>query len=238
MKLDENNETIGVTLEELDRDGAILEAIDALYGSTRADFLRSAVIGGGVLLTALAAPPAADARTLSDVGILNFDLRFEHLQATFYTEAERIGTIGRMSREKAFWAQTLGAHERAHVKILQSVLGKKAGKKPTFNFRGATDTEDAFVKTAVAMEDLTVTLLAGQAPRLRSRELVAAVFSLLTVEARHAAWARHIVGVRPVGKAFDGAKSIDEVGRLVDRTRFIASRPRTAARGRGPRFTG
>jgi rubrerythrin len=238
VKLREDNETLGVTLGELDRDGAVLEAIDGLYGSTRADFLRSAVVGGSVLLTALAAPPAADARELSDVGILNFDLTFEHLQATFYTEAERIGTIRRMSREKAVWAQTLGAHERAHVKILRSVLGKKAGKKPTFDFRGATDTEDEFVKTAVAMEDLTVTLLAGQAPRLRSRQLVAAVFSLLTVEARHAAWARHIVGVQPVGKAFDEAKSIEEVGRLVDRTRFIASRPRTAASGRRPRFTG
>jgi rubrerythrin len=238
MRLDDGNETQGLTLGELDRDGAILEAINCLYGSTRADLLRGAVVGGGALLAALAAPPAADARKLSDVGILNFDLTFEHLQATFYTEAERIGTIRRMNPETSFWAQTLGAHERAHVKILQNVLGNKAVKKPTFNFRGATDTEDEFVRTAVAMEDLTVTLLAGQAPRLESRELVAAVFSLLTVEARHAAWARHIVGVQPVGKAFDEAKSIAEVGRLVARTRFIASRPRTTARKRGPEFTG
>ena len=238
MTCSENEKTSGLTLEELDRDGALLEAIDGLYGSTRAGFLRSALVGGGALLAALAAPSAANARELGDVGILNFDLTFEHLQATFYTEAERIGTIGRMSREKAFWAQTLGAHERAHVKILQSVLGAKAAKKPTFNFRGATDTEDEFVQTAVAMEDLTVTLLAGQAPRLESRRLVAAVFSLLTVEARHAAWARRIVGAQPVGEAFDEAKSIEEVGRLVDRTNFIAARARTAARRRRPRFTG
>ena len=46
-----------------------------------------AALGGAAMLGALAAPPAAGA-AVSDVDMLSFGLRFECLQATFYTEAE------------------------------------------------------------------------------------------------------------------------------------------------------
>ena len=70
-------------------------------------------------------------------------------------------------------------------------------RKPFFDFRGATETDDGFTRTAVAMEDLTVALLGGVTPRIQDRGLTAALFGLLTVEARHAAWARNIVGATP-----------------------------------------
>ena len=225
-----------LTLETLDRDGALTEAIAGIYGDSRADFLRKAVVGGGALLGALSLPPASEAAA-SDTALLNFDLTFEYLQSTFYTEAERVGTIGRMAPEKAFWAKTLGAHERAHVAVLKKVLGRDAVTRPAFNFRGATEVDAKFTRTAVAMEDLTVALLTGQTGRIRSPGLVSALFSLLTVEARHAAWARHIVGSVPVAKSVDSALPVREVDRIVDSTRFIVSRPRMTARRR-PRFTG
>jgi hypothetical protein len=227
-----------LTLEELDRDGAIQGGIAAVYGDSRADFLRKVALGSGALLAALAAPPPAEAAKSNDQTILNYALGFEFLQSTFYTEAERVGTVAAMGEKKAFWARTLGAHERAHVKILKQVLGRAAVKKPSFNFRGNTESEEAFTKTAVAMEDLTIALLTGQIPRFTSRELVAAAFSLLTVEARHAAWARHIAGFVPVSSARDRAKTLAEVDQFIASTRFISTLvPRTAARGR-PRFTG
>jgi hypothetical protein len=226
-----------LTLDALDRDGALAEAVAGLYGDTRADFLRKTVVGGAAMLAALAAPPTA-AAAVTDVGILNYGLRFEYLQATFYTETERVGTIGRMSDDKQRWARVLGAHERAHVKILRQVLGSKASKKPFFNFQGVTESEAKFTKTAVAMEDLTVALLAGVAPRIQDRQLTAAVFGLLTTEARHAAWARHIAGFTPVLDAFDEPKPLDEVDRLVGDTHFVVARPKVSKRRRDPRFTG
>lgn len=228
--------TTDLTLESLDQDGAIDEALAGVYGDSRAEFLRKAALGSAALLGALALPRAAAAKT-SDTMLLNFDLTFEYLQSTFYTEAERIGTIGKMRPEKAFWARTLGAHERAHVAVLRRVLGRRAVKKPAFNFGGATESDERFTRTAVAMEDLTVALLGGQTARVQNRALVSALFSLLTVEARHAAWARHIVGAVPVAKSLDDAFPLSRVDRIVDSTRFIASRPRTTARAR-PRFTG
>jgi hypothetical protein len=233
--------TVGdeLTLEQLDRDGALLEAFAAVHGDTRAEFLRKAAVGGGALVAALAAPPGSmAAERLSDVDILNFGLRFERLQATFYTEAESIGTIARMSPPKQRWARVLGAHERAHVRILKKILGDKAGRRPFFDFHGVTETDAGFTRTAVAMEDLTVALLAGVTPEVRDRRLAAALFGLLTTEARHAAWARNIVRTTPAAHAFDEPRSLDGVAAILADTRFIVSRPRLARRRRRPRFTG
>ena len=229
---------LGFTLEDLDADGAIVEGIAAVYGDSRAAFLRKAFFGGAALLAGLAAPPADAANSgKRDVSTLNFDLVFEYLQSDFYVGAVREGTVAKMRPEKERWARVLGAHEIAHVGILKSVLGGNAVSKPFFNFRGVTESESAFTRTAVAMEDLTVALLAGQAPHFQDRKLVSAVFSLLTTEARHAAWARRIAGFVPVANAFDEPKTIAEVNQVVRSTRFIASRPRTLSRRR-PRLTG
>jgi hypothetical protein len=228
-----------LTLEQIDRDEALLEAVAALHGHTRADFLRKTALGSSGLLAALAAPPAAPAANrLTDLEILNFGLRFERLQATFYTEADSLGTVGKMPAPKQRWAEVLGAHERAHVRIFKKILGKKAGKRPFFDFHGITETDDSFTRTAVAMEDLTVALLAGVTPRLHDRRLTAALFGLLTTEARHAAWARNIVNTTPAASAFDEPRSLDSVRGTVARTHFIVARPRTTRRRRRPRFTG
>ena len=237
----DENDPVDLTLEELDRDGAVGETLADIHGCSRAEFLRNLAVGSGTLLAALAAPPLVEAgrSKANDVTILNYALNFEYLQSTFYTQAEHLGTVRRMGARKELWARTLGAHERGHVEILQRVLGPKAVKKPRFDFHGNNETEDKFTRTAVAMEDLTVALLTGQTPRLRSRELVAAAFSLLTVEARHAAWARRISGFVPVAAAFDKPKSLGEVDRTVASTRFISTLvPKTAAKKRRPRFTG
>jgi ferritin-like protein len=228
-----------LTLGQIDRDEALLEAVAALHGNTRADFLRTAALGSGALLGALAAPAsAAAADRVTDVQILNFGLRFERLQATFYTEADRVGTVGKMAAPKQRWAEVLGAHERAHVRIIKSILGDKAGRRPFFNYHGVTETEDGFTRTAVAMEDLTVALLAGVTPQVHDRKLTAALFGLLTTEARHAAWARNIVKTTPAARAFDEPRSLDGVRATVASTRFIVARPRMTRRRRSPRFTG
>jgi Ferritin-like domain len=226
----------GLRLEDVDRDEVLTEAIARMHGCTRAAFLRGTALGGAAMVATLVSPVSASAQ-IDDVDILNFGLQFERLQATFYTQAEEIGTIGTMPAAKARWAQTLGAHERAHVRILKNVLGRKADGSPTFDFGEANETDAAFTRTAVAMEDLTVALLTGVAPRLRDRRLVSAFMSLLTVEARHAAWARHIVGATPAPDDFDHPRTLHSVQGAIARTHFVAGAPKTTSH-RGPKFTG
>jgi hypothetical protein len=224
-----------LTLDAVDRDGALTEVVGELCGSTRADFLRGAALGGAAMLGALATPAAA--AELTDLQILRFGLRFEQLQATFYTQTEELGVIGRMRPEKQTWAKTLGAHERAHVKIIKSVLGPKAEPAPAFDFGDANETDANFTKTAVAMEDLTVALLGGVTPKIQNRGLTAALFGLLTVEARHAAWARNLIGGNPAPDSFDEAKPVPAVEVALKRTRFIVSKPKMSANS-APQYTG
>lgn len=224
-----------LTLEELDTDGAILEASEAT--GSRAAFLGKAVVGSAALLGALAAPLRAESATSpSDAAILNFALTLEYLQAAFYTETQRAGAIG---TELARVPRQLGSVERAHVIALKKVLGRNAVKRPSFNFRGVTEDQEQFLKTAVAFEDLGAAAYKGQATRVDSPALLAAAVAIHSVEARHAAWMRYLSGFSPAGKAFDEPKREGEVRQIVASTHFIAARaPSTQRRRRAPGYTG
>jgi Ferritin-like domain len=224
-----------LTLEAVDRDGAIAETLHELTGGTRADLLRTAAVGGAAAAAALATPAVAQPRnTAKDIAILRFDLTLEYLQAAMYSEAERLRELKPRTLE---WSRVVGANERGHVKAIRGLLGKDAVKSPKFNFRGVTEDDKVFTETAVAFEDLTAALLKTQGAQVDSRRLLAALVSLHSVEARHAAWIRHIAGIVPAADAFDEPTSKRRVVRLVDSTNFVTSRPRTKGRRR-PRFTG
>jgi rubrerythrin len=223
-----------LTLETLDQDGALQEAIDRVWGGSRADLLRGAAVGGAALLGALALPARAEAATANDVDILNYALTLEYLQSSFYTETERVGAL---SGKAARATRVVGAVERAHVRALRQVLGKAAVKRPFFNFQGTTEGQQKFLKTAVAFEDLAVAAYKGQAPLLDSKELLAAAVAIHSVEARHAAWMRHLFGILPAARAFDEPFSKPKILRIVASTRFIASAPKMTAGGE-PRLTG
>jgi hypothetical protein len=221
-------------LDELDRDGAIREAVEEVSGDTRAAFLGKAVVGGAALIGALATPGRADAAAASDVAILNYALTLEYLQASFYTEAERLGAIrGRLARIP----RQLGSVERAHVTAIKAALGRAAVKRPAFDFKGVTENQAKFLKTAVAFEDLGAAAYKAQAARIKSPALLAAAISIHSVEARHAAWMRFLAGATPAASAFDHGKSIPEVRSIVASTHFIAARPKKRAR-RKPKYTG
>ncbi len=223
-----------LTLEHIDQDGAFSEALDRVAPTSRADFIRRATVGGAALIALLAATDEAEPATANDVDILNYALTLEYLQASFYTETERAAALGPRAAEAA---RVVGGVERAHVKALRKVLGAAAVKRPFFNFRGTTEDERQFLKTAVAFEDLAVAAYKGQAARIDSKAVLAAAVSIHSVEARHAAWMRHLFGIVPASKPFDEPIGKPEILRIVASTRFIASRPQTARTG-VPRYTG
>ena len=221
--------------EELDRDGAIREAFEQVGGDSRAAFLRKAAVGGAALTGLLAAAPRASAQSRNDVDILNYALTLEYVQAAFYTEAEREGALtGAAARA----ASVVGPVERAHVKAFRKALGSKAVKEPAFNFKGVTENQRQFLETAVAFEDLAVAAYKAKAPDIESPALLSVAVSIHSVEARHAAWMRRLVGILPAEKAFDDAIEEREILRIVDSTGFITSPAPTSSDGESPRFTG
>lgn len=186
-----------LNLSAVDVDGAISESAAAVENDTRLGFLRKAglaggaVLSGGAVLGALA--PAALATSghgrpprsfgAADIGILNYALTLEYLEAAFYNEASASGKI--TSPQLAAFLKVVTADENAHVAFLKKALGRKAVSSPKFNFGGVTRDESMFATTAQALENTGVHAYLGQAGNIKDPAYLGAAASILTIEARH-----------------------------------------------------
>lgn len=213
-----------LTLEQVDREGAIAEALDNLGvdPQSRTDFLRKVVFGGAAVsavAVSAAFPKLADAAPspAQDVQVLNFALTLEFLEAEFYTLAERGNAL---SGELRTFTRVVGAHERAHVAFLRKALGAKAVDKPEFDFGDIPRNPARFRVTAQVLEDTGVAAYNGQVRNVTKKTLAAAA-SIVSVEARHAAWIRDINRQNPAPKALDDAKTRAQILAAVDATGFI-----------------
>ncbi len=212
-----------LTLEAVDADGAVQEAYNALPRSSRMSLIkRGLVVGGtiavgGIAIGGLPKLVTAAPSPSQDVDILNFALTLEFLEAEFYTQAV---AGGKLSGELLTFAKVVKAHEVTHVNFLKSALGSKAVKKPTFDFKGTTDDPATFQATAIVLEDTGVAAYNGQGANLTKKVLGAAA-SIVSVEARHAAWIRDIAGKSPAPAAFDASKTKSQILAAVNSTGFI-----------------
>jgi hypothetical protein len=135
----------------------------------------------------------------------------ERLQAAFYEEALARASLTGELRE---FAETVGGHERSHVEFLERALGDAAGPAPRLNLERATSDARVFGTTARMLEDAGVAAYNGQAANLTKKTLGPAA-EIVSVEARHAAWIRDILGLEPAPRAADpGAESAEVVRQL------------------------
>jgi rubrerythrin len=195
--------------------------------SSRERFLRRAIMAGGTLvvggvvvagLPRLAASAAQSAA--QDAGIFNFALLLEYTQSAFYLEAvERAELTGELLE----FATVVAEHERAHVEYLRDALGSEARDEPTTDLGEATADPDAFGAAAVTLEDVAVAAYNGQAGNLTKGALRAAA-TIISVDARHAAWIRSIVGETPAAQAVDEPLSAEQATARIDETGFLAER--------------
>lgn len=173
-----------------------------------------AVLGSGFAGESFSAPSAAQ-----DARILNFALQLEYVQARFYAEAlDSAGLTGEMHE----FARVAGAHERAHVDFLRHHLGDRAKPAPALQFGDATRNPHRFAAAAVTLEDLAVAAYNGQGTNL-TRPALAAAAEILSVEARHAAWVRDIVGELPAPRAQDPLWSATRATRTLTQTGFLVT---------------
>jgi hypothetical protein len=109
------------------------------------------------------------------------------------------------------------AHENAHVAFLKKALGGAADPVPSFDFGDKTKDAATFTAAAVKLEDLVVATYNGQAVNLTPASLKAAA-RIVSVEGRHAAWIRSIIGDVPATDATD--PSIKEAETRAQLTEF------------------
>jgi rubrerythrin len=214
---------------DFDGDEAVAEAMAGLQeaSTTRGGLLRGAGILAGAGGLAALLPGVASARRggtkANDVKILNYALTLEYLEAAFYAEALTMGYTGAVGR----FASVVASHEATHVATLKGVLGAKAVKTPSFDFKGTTRHWHSFLRTSKVLEDTGVAAYQGQAPLIHQNAVLAPAGAILAVEARHAAWVRDLLyagkSVKPAPEAFSTPMSMSQVLSAVKKTGFIKS---------------
>lgn len=144
---------------------------------------------------------AEAATTTEAIGVLNFALTLEHLEAKFYTKGIEVG-IAPAGTPAAGAIMKIKNDEVAHVNFLTTVITSLGGTpvNKTFNDFKFTDVfpdvftnYDTFLAVAQAFEDTGVRAYKGQAPALKGEKtFLTAALNIHSVEARHASHIRQM----------------------------------------------
>jgi hypothetical protein len=194
---------------EVDVEGGDLSRSDVI--------LKGALAAGAIYGSAMVSPFVRKALATSgsgDVGILNFALTLEYLEAKFYEEAK---SRAKATGELKSLVDLLASDEKQHVEALTATVKKLGGKpvaEPKFNFE-YSDTA-GFLELAQTFEDTGVSAYNGAGPMIKSKEVLAAAGGIVQVEARHAAAIRLQNKEEPAPAAFDSPLSEKQVLKAVE----------------------
>ena len=155
--------------------------------------------GGGV---SEAAPSARE-----DARALNFFLLLERLQERFYARTVETGAV---RGDLLTFAAAAGRQERAHVRLLAERLRGDVDDEPQADFTDALSSPERFGQAAIELEEAALAAYIAHGAAL-TREAVAAVVPIISVEARQAAWIRDLAGADPAPRAADPPRDAQEV---------------------------
>ncbi len=187
-----------------------------VFSSRREAFRKMGDFSKKLSLAALPAvvlnslPKVAFAQEADVLGVLNYALTLEYLEASYYKMG--VEASGLIPAEDLPVFQQISKHETAHVAFLQetiSALGGTPVAEPTFDFTAGgafPDPHDpanyaTFMALAQAFEDTGVRAYKGQAGALMAaaenemmNTALTAALSIHGVEARHASQVRRMRG--------------------------------------------
>ena len=184
----------------------------------RALFAGTGVVAGGILIAGLPRLATSAPSAAQDAEVLGFALEVERLQEAFYAEAlsslDPDGELGKFTR-------VVGGHERAHREFIEKALGGAAKPAAEFDFGDTLSDTQSYLDAAVALEETAVAAYNGQATNLTPKTLAAAA-RIVSVEARHASWARGLAGENPAPRGSDRAIGADRAQRELTRSGLVA----------------
>jgi rubrerythrin len=184
----------------------------------RALFAGTGVVVGGILIGGLPRLATSAPSAAQDAEVLGFALELERLQEAFYAEAlgslDPNGELGKFTR-------VVGGHERAHREFVEKALGGAAKPAPEFDFGDTLSDTQSFLDAAVALEETAVAAYNGQATNLTPKTLAAAA-RIVSVEARHASWAKGLAGQEPAPRGSDRAIGADRAQAELARSGLVA----------------
>lgn len=201
-----NLQNIFTEIEKIDPE--VYDRMDSRRRTMQRFAFAGKVLAAAAIPTALGSmfKKAYGQTTTSIVGVLNFALTLEYLEAEFYTRA--VAAPGLIPTGPAATAITLiRDHENAHVAFLRTAITAAGGTpvaKPTFDFSGGNGSGTGpfataftnyavFLAVAQTFEDTGVRAYKGQAGNLISNnDVLQAALQIHSVEARHAAHIRYM----------------------------------------------
>ncbi|HEU6450828.1 MAG TPA: ferritin-like domain-containing protein [Gemmatimonadaceae bacterium] len=146
-----------------------------------------------------------------DVGILNYALALEQLEAEFYTRAVDAKPSG-LDADAMNILDDLRKHETVHREFFFTALGKNAIPRLHFDFSSVDfDKGDSVLEAARKIEDLGVAAFNGAGQLLTNPDFLALAGKIVSVEARHAAAIRDLL--EPKTASFAGDDVVDANGR-------------------------
>lgn len=127
-----------------------------------------------------------------DVGILNYALTLEYLETAFYADVVKSGLFKGAELETI---RKFGREEAEHVEALTAAVKQLGGKpapepKAEFPLKSAK----SVLELAGTVENLGAAAYLGQAPNIKSPEVLASALAIHSVEGRHAAALNTLLG--------------------------------------------
>jgi hypothetical protein len=134
-----------------------------------------------------------------DVGILNYAYALEQLEAAFYTQATKTPYANMASADRDILTG-IRDHEIAHRDFFKAALKKNAIPALDVDFSKIDfNSRDSVLTTAQIFENLGVAAYNGAGALLEKGEYLLLAGKIVSVEARHAAAIRYLIGMKKSG---------------------------------------
>ncbi len=205
--------------QDLETEGVVVQL--ARDDVERKKFLRMAgkSLGGAAAASALGAFIAAcggssDAKTSSaktsttssaatgDAAIVDYALTLEYLETDFY---KKVIASGLFSGSPLSTIKTFGSEEAQHVAALKKVASSLGHPVAEPKFKFPIHSAAQVTQLAATVENVGAAAYLGQAPRITSKQILAAALAIHTVEGRHAATLNDLLHKSPTP---DGAFAV------------------------------